>query len=150
MLTFQPLPPHVLQSFVSFSIQLLYEYNMYMCTKNVKAVVKFQLTGFKIMCIANYDWLNRDQVQQDWGFSVHRVYVQCTLQFCQNFCSTLFSKILANFPQFIVMSIQKMKYFEYSQVPNKQVYSFIPNERVGLLFWANFIGLNKRVGWKIC
>ena len=48
---------------------------MYMCTKNVKAVVKFQLTGFKIMCIANYDWLNRDQVQQDWGFSVHRVYL---------------------------------------------------------------------------
>ena len=22
--------------------------------------------------------------------------------------------------------------------------------KVGLLFWANFIGLNKRVGWKIC
>ena len=42
---------------------------MYMCTKNVKAVVKFQLTGFKIMCTANYDWLNRDQVQQDWGFT---------------------------------------------------------------------------------
>ena len=38
----------------------------------------------------------------------------------------------------------------YSQVPNKRVYSFIPNERVGLLFWANFIGLNKRVGWKKC
>ena len=55
--------------FFSFSIQLLYEYNMYMCTKNVKAVVKFQLTGFKIMCIANYDWLNRDQVQQDWGYT---------------------------------------------------------------------------------
>ena len=35
-------------------------------------------------------------------------------------------------------------------MPNKRVYSFIPNERVGLLFWANFIGPNKRVGWKIC
>ena len=33
---------------------------------------------------------------------------------------------------------------------NKREYSFIPNERVGLLFWANFIGLNKQVGWKIC
>ena len=39
---------------------------------------------------------------------------------------------------------------EYSQVPNKQVYSFIPNERVGLLFWTNYLGLNKQVGWKIC
>ena len=44
----------------------------------------------------------------------------------------------------------KLKVLKYSQVPNKRVYSFIPNERVGLLFWANFIGLNKRVGWKIC
>ena len=38
----------------------------------------------------------------------------------------------------------------YSQVPNRRVYSFIPNEKAGLLFWANFIGLNIRVGWKIC
>ena len=37
----------------------------------------------------------------------------------------------------------------YSQVPNKRVYSFIQNKKVGLLFWANFIGLNKQVGWKI-
>ena len=36
--------------------------------------------------------------------------------------------------------------FTYSQVPNKRVYLFIPNKKVGLLFRADFIGLNKRAG----
>ena len=48
------------------------------------------------------------------------------------------------------LSDQSCMVWPYSQVPNKRVYSFIPNERVVLLFWANFIGPNKRLGWKIC
>ena len=49
-----------------------------------------------------------------------------------------------------LLHVENCEKFAYSQVPNKRVYSFIPNERVGLLFWGNFIGLNKWVGWKMC
>ena len=50
-------------------------------------------------------------------------------------------------------AIQGRKLFvkiRYSQVPKKEYTRLsIPNKKVGLLFWANFLGLNKQVGWKI-